>query len=74
MRPRKNPPAPRSRESRRGAGLIAASMLALALCVCATAAFSLADRLPRQVDRYLLTRPARPAFTASPMRMAAPVG
>ena len=57
MRPRKNPPAPRPRESRRGAGLIATSMLALALCVCATAAFSLADRLPRQVDRYLLTRP-----------------
>ena len=56
MKPASPKPGSRARENWRGASLIALSVLALGLCVCATAAVSLVDRVPRQIDRYLMTR------------------
>jgi outer membrane protein assembly factor BamB len=50
------------RESWRGVALIGLSLLGLALCVAATAAFSLAQRFPRELDRYVMTRTGEAAL------------
>jgi outer membrane protein assembly factor BamB len=45
------------REGWRGAALVALSVLTLMGCVCLLLGYGLAESLPRQIDRYLLTRP-----------------
>ncbi len=56
---RPHPRASRPVESWGGTLAVAASLLIFAGLVCAAAAFSLADRLPRTLDRYLPTVPGQ---------------
>ena len=56
---RPNPALRRQRESWRGAGLTAAALAGLALCVCAAAGASLAGTFPSALDRYLSLTPGQ---------------
>jgi len=56
---RPHPRVARPRESWWGTLAVAASLLIFAGLVCAAAALSLADRIPRPLDRYLPSRPGQ---------------